>query len=80
MKIFTGVVTSAKNPKTVTVKVERLLPHPLYKKLMKVTKNFLCHDEMGAKEGDTVTIQETRPMSAQKRFKVTNVVKKEVSA
>ncbi|OGJ21767.1 MAG: 30S ribosomal protein S17 [Candidatus Pacebacteria bacterium RIFCSPHIGHO2_01_FULL_46_10] len=75
MKIFTGVVTSAKMLKTVTVKVERLFPHPKYGKRIKVTKKFLCHDEVGVKEGDVVTIQETRPLSARKRFKV---VKKEV--
>lgn len=77
MKLFTGIVTSAKLKKTVTVKVERLLPHPKYHKLMKVTKKFLCQDEVGVKEGDTVTIKETRPLSTRKRFAV---VKKEEKA
>jgi len=75
MKIFTGIVTSAKLKKTVTVRVERLLQHPKYKKLIKVTKKFLAHDEFGVKEGDTVSIQETRPMSARKRFKVVEKAK-----
>lgn len=76
MKIFTGVVTSAKLKNTVTVRVERLTPHPVYKKLVRLSKKFLCHDELGVKEGDLVSIQETRPLSARKRFKV---VKKETT-
>lgn len=75
MKIFTGIVTSAKLQKTVTVKVERLLQHPKYKKLIKVTKKFLVHDDLGVKEGDTVSIQETRPMSARKHFKIVEKAK-----
>lgn len=73
MKVFTGVVTSAKMKNTVTVKIERLMPHPLYKKLIKLTKKFLCQDDIGVKEGDMVKIQETRPLSARKRFKVISV-------
>ncbi len=70
MKVFTGIVTSAKLPKTVTVKVERLLVHPQYKKQMRMTKKYLCHDEVGVKEEDVVSIKEIRPMSARKRFAV----------
>ena len=74
MKIFTGVVTSAKLPKTVTVKVERLSVHPQYKKQIKITKTYLCHDEVGVKEGDVVSIKEVRPMSARKRFAIVGKV------
>lgn len=78
MKVFEGIVTSAKLPKTVTVKVERYFEHPIYKKRIKLTQKFLCHDEVGVKEGQTVTIQECRPVSARKRFTIVkNTVKKE---
>ncbi|MBW7955587.1 30S ribosomal protein S17 [Patescibacteria group bacterium] len=72
MKALQGTVTSAKTPKTVTVEVVRKWQHPLYKKFVKITKKYACHVEgMELKEGDTVTIQECRPMSRTKRFKVT---------
>lgn len=70
MKIFKGIVVSAKTAKTVAVKVETLMPHPLYKKLIRTTQKFLAHDEIGVKEGDTVEIKETRPLSARKHFMV----------
>lgn len=72
MKSLQGIVTSAKTPKTVTVEVTRKWQHPLYKKFVKSTKKYACHIEgMEVKEGDKVTIQECRPMSRTKRFKVT---------
>jgi small subunit ribosomal protein S17 len=71
MKVFEGIVTSAKLPKTVTVKVQRYFEHPLYKKRMKLTKKFLCHCELSVTEGELVSIQECKPMSAKKRFIVT---------
>lgn len=74
MKIYQGVVTSTKNTKTVRVEIANFETHPLYKKRVKRTKQFLCHDEMNAKLGDVVTIQECRPMSAQKYFKVTAIL------
>ncbi len=71
MKVIQGIVTSAKTPKTVTVEVTRKWQHPLYKKFVKRTKKYACHIEgIEVKEGDTVTIQECRPMSRTKRFKV----------
>lgn len=72
MKTIQGIVTSAKTPKTVTVTVTSRWQHPLYKKYVKRTKNYACHVEgIEVKEGDAVTIQECRPMSRTKRFKVT---------
>ena len=75
MKVFTGIVTSAKLEKTVTVEIAHSSAHPLYGKRIKKTKNYLCHAEMALNEGDMVEIQETRPISKNKRFKVTKVVK-----
>lgn len=75
MKVFEGIVTSAKLNKTVTVKVARYFLHPLYKKRIKLTKKFLCHDEIGVKEGETVSIQECRPRSARKHFIVLKMIK-----
>lgn len=75
MKVFEGIVTSAKLNKTVTVKVARYFLHPLYKKRIKLTKKFLCHDEIGVREGETVSIQECRPLSAHKHFIVLKMIK-----
>lgn len=75
MKVFEGIVTSAKLNKTVTVKVARYFLHPLYKKRIKLTKKFLCHDEIGVKEGETVSIQECRPISTHKHFIVLKMMK-----
>lgn len=76
MKTLTGIVTSAKTPKTVTVEVSKLWQHPVYGKRVKRSKNFLAHNEVGAKEGDSVVIGETRPLSKLKHFKVTEILKK----
>lgn len=76
MKTQTGIVTSAKALKTVTVKVTKLWLHPVYKKRVKRSKKFLAHDEIGVQLGDTVIIGETRPLSKRKHFKVVQVVKK----
>jgi small subunit ribosomal protein S17 len=75
MKTLQGTVTSAKTAKTVTVTVVRKWKHPLYKKYVKITKNYACHVEgMEIKEGDVVAIQECRPMSKTKNFIVTGKV------
>jgi len=76
MKILEGVVTSTKMAKTATVLVERFKVHPLYKKRIKVKKKYHAHDEIGVKVGDRVRIQECRPMSKTKRFKIIEVIKK----
>ncbi len=70
-----GMVVSDRSDKTVTVSVETLVRHPLYKKRVRRSKKFLAHDEGNeARVGDTVRIIETRPLSARKRWRLANVV------
>jgi small subunit ribosomal protein S17 len=70
-RILQGVVVSDKQEKTVVVKVERRFTHPLLKKTVRRSKNYHAHDETKAfKVGDTVEIEETRPISKLKRWVV----------
>lgn len=71
-----GTVTSVKRQNTATVEVVRKWPHPLYKKLVKKSKKYSCHveDGMDINLGDIVMIEETRPMSKTKYFKVVSKV------
>ena len=70
-KILTGVVVSDKPNKTVTVMVERKYSHPVLKKVIKVRKKYNAHDEKNKfKEGDKVSIIESKPFSKNKRFQV----------
>jgi small subunit ribosomal protein S17 len=69
-RVLQGVVVSDKNAKTVTVKVERKIKHPLYNKIIRRSKKYAAHDEQGCKAGDTVRIVESRPMSKTKRWAV----------
>ncbi len=70
-----GVVIGTKMKKTVTVQVERQVRHPLYKKIVKIKKKFLAHDEYEKCQlGDVVKIVETRPLSARKRWRVEEIV------
>ncbi|WP_305153218.1 30S ribosomal protein S17, partial [uncultured Dubosiella sp.] len=63
--------------KTITVAVETKKTHPIYGKRVKYTKKYKAHDENNvAREGDVVTIMETRPLSATKRFRLLEVVEK----
>lgn len=72
-----GRVVSDKMDKTVVVAVDRLKPHPLYKKTIRVTKKFHAHDEENQyKIGDTVRIGETRPLSKTKCWEVVEVITK----
>ena len=72
-----GTVTSTAMQKTVKVEVDRLVQHPLYKKTLRKTSTFLAHDENGSCHvGDRVRIMETRPLSARKRWRVTEVLSK----
>lgn len=71
-----GVVASDKMTKTVTVRVDRLVKHPIYRKYVRKRKKFMAHDELGAKVGDKVRIIETRPMSARKRWRVVEIIQK----
>jgi small subunit ribosomal protein S17 len=66
-RILEGVVVSDKNDKTIVVKVERRLRHPVLKKTVRLSKKYHAHDEKNeAKTGDIVRIEESRPMSKQK--------------
>jgi small subunit ribosomal protein S17 len=68
-RILQGVVVSDKNDKTIVVKVERRLRHPVLKKTVRLSKKYHAHDEKNeAKTGDVVRIEETRPLSKQKRW------------
>ncbi len=70
-----GKVVSAKNDKTITVLVETHKKHPLYGKRVKYSKKYTAHDEKNvAKEGDTVRIVSTRPLSKTKRYELVEVV------
>ncbi len=72
-----GVVVSDKMEKTVVVRVERLTRHPKYNRVIKRAKKFKAHDELNqCSIGDVVEIMETRPLSKEKRWRVTEIVKK----
>ena len=71
-----GIVASDKMMKTVVVRVDRLVKHPVYRKYVKRRKKFMAHDELGAKMGDKVKIVETRPLSARKRWRVVEIIQK----
>ena len=73
-KILKGKVVSNKMQKTVVVSVDFLHRHPLYKKMLRKTKRFKAHDEIGVKVGDVVRIEESRPFSKQVTWKVLDVV------
>ena len=76
-KEYTGTVLSAKMQKTAIVKITRLSKHPKYGKVVKQSVKFKAHDEKGiAKQGDTVRIVETRPISKDKRFMIKEIIKK----
>jgi small subunit ribosomal protein S17 len=75
-KIFTGEVVSAKTPKTVIVAIISMHRHPLYKKAVRKTRRFAVHNEsLTLAVGDTVRIQETKPISKTKHFIVLEKVK-----
>jgi len=77
-KTMTGVVVSSKMDKTVVVKVERRFAHPVFKKVVKTTKKYKVHDERNeCVEGDLIRIQETRPLSKEKRWRLLGVVARE---
>ncbi|MCB1053485.1 MAG: 30S ribosomal protein S17 [Acidobacteria bacterium] len=70
-----GVVVSDKMDKTIVVKVERKVQHPLYRRTMKLSKKFMAHDENKlAKIGDKVEIVESRPLSRRKRWNLVQVL------
>lgn len=74
-KTRVGTVVSSKMQKTLVVEVERRVPHPVFKKIVRRTSKFYVHDEAGeAKTGDMVRIEETRPLSRLKRWKLVEVL------
>ena len=79
-KTMTGVVVSNKMDKTVVVKVERRFSHPVFKKVVKTTKKYKVHDEKNeCLEGDLVRIQETRPLSKEKRWRLLGIISRDKS-
>jgi small subunit ribosomal protein S17 len=74
---ITGVVTSNKMTKTVVVEIKRTFRHPLYRKVVHLSKRVKAHDEFGCQVGDQVQIVESRPLSRDKRWVVETIVKKE---
>lgn len=78
-KVYQGRVVSDKMDKTITVQIDTYKTHPVYGKRVKYSKKYKAHDENNAaKMGDIVTIMETRPLSATKRFRLLDVVEKAV--
>ena len=76
-KQLTGSVVSDKMDKTVVVKIEKLEKHPLYKKFVKKSKKVKAHDENNeCGIGDVVTIEEARPLSKDKRYRLVSIVEK----
>jgi len=74
-----GEVVSNKMTKTIVVRVERRFPHPQFKKIVTSYKKFYAHDEQStAKIGDTLRIEETRPLSKLKRWKLVEVVERAI--
>ncbi len=72
-----GIVTSDKMQKTVVVRVDRLVKHPIYKRYVRRRSKFMAHNEIdGVTIGDQVRIVETRPLSKLKRWRVAEVVRK----
>ena len=76
-RILSGIICKATNKKTVVVEVERTFKHPIYKKYIKRSKKYHAHDETDAfRVGDKVMIEETRPISKLKTWKVVSNEKK----
>jgi small subunit ribosomal protein S17 len=76
-----GKVTSAKMEKTIVVEVQRLVQHPKYRRVVRISKKFYAHDEKReAKQGDTVTIVSARPLSRLKRWRLKEVLTRKASA
>ena len=76
-----GKVTSAKMEKTIVVEVQRLVQHPKYRRVLRISKKFYAHDEKReAKQGDTVIISSSRPLSRLKRWRLKQVLTHKASA
>ena len=71
LKLQSGIVVSNKMDKSIVVKIERKIKHPLYKKTIKRSKKYIAHDEQNeCKVGDLVQIAECRPLSIRKRYRL----------
>ena len=80
-KVRRGIVISDKMQKTITVRVERQILHPMYKKFIKRSKTFFAHDEENtARVGDFVQIVETRPLSKNKRWRLDSIITRSVES
>ena len=80
-KTLTGIVTSSKRDKTITVTVTSRETHPIYKKQYTVSRKYAAHDENNdAHKGDMVRIVETRPVSKRKAFKLDQIIKRSVGS
>ncbi|MBR2802861.1 MAG: 30S ribosomal protein S17 [Erysipelotrichaceae bacterium] len=78
-RVLRGKVVSDKMDKTIVVEVQKKKSHPLYKKEIRNSRRYKAHDELNeAKIGDTVEIQETRPLSADKHFRLVKIIEKAV--
>jgi small subunit ribosomal protein S17 len=78
---LTGKVTSAKMEKTIVVEVTRLVQHPKYRRVVRISKKFYAHDEKReAKQGDTVRIVSSRPLSRLKRWRLDEILTRNASA
>ena len=75
---ITGVVTSNKMTKTVVVEIGRTFRHPLYRKVVHLSKRVKAHDELDCQIGDQVQIVESRPISRDKRWVVESIIKREI--
>jgi len=78
-KQLSGTVLSNKMDKTLVINVTRQYPHPMYKKYVNSTKKYYVHDENNkCEEGDIIIIEESKPLSKLKRWKVKEIIKKAV--
>ena len=76
-KVRLGTVVSDKMDKTIVVKIETRMPHPLYGKIVRRSKRYMAHDEDNqCRVGDLVRIMETRPISRSKRWRLIEIVEK----
>lgn len=74
---MTGVVVSDKTAKTIVVEIDRTVRHPVYRKVLRRNQRYMAHDEQDeAREGDLVQIVESRPLSARKRWRLEQIVRK----
>ena len=76
-KTRVGIVVSDKMDKTITIAIERKVPHPIYRKYFKKTTKLMAHDEKSeSRVGDKVKIMETRPLSKSKRWRLIEILEK----